>query len=105
MVLHILTNFRSQISTSATKLGVRNIAFLGYGILLMNYIVSVLAAVYMPQGKKGIWLRLPLEKSDLVPIANKEGFGYHHAEPGYVMLTYWISEGPSMLQVNGSHIM
>ncbi|QCD92977.1 Nudix hydrolase 6-like [Vigna unguiculata] len=56
-------------------------------------------------GKKGIWLRLPLEKSDLVPIANKEGFGYHHAEPGYVMLTYWISEGPSMLQVNGSHIM
>lgn len=49
MVLHVLTNFRYQISTFATKLGVRNIAFLGSGILLMNYIVSVLAAVYMPQ--------------------------------------------------------
>ncbi|KAH1042409.1 hypothetical protein GYH30_024617 [Glycine max] len=38
-----------QISTFATKLGVRNIAFLGSGILLVNYIVSVLAAIYMPQ--------------------------------------------------------
>ncbi|KAK6941978.1 hypothetical protein RJ641_027355 [Dillenia turbinata] len=38
-----------QISTFATKLGVRNIAFLGRGLLLLNYIGSVLAAVYMPQ--------------------------------------------------------
>ncbi|TKY55484.1 Nudix hydrolase 8 [Spatholobus suberectus] len=55
------------------------------------------------QGKKGIWLKLPLEQSDLVPIAVKEGFQYHHAEPGYVMLTYWIPEGPSMLPANASH--
>ncbi|KAK7307767.1 hypothetical protein VNO77_41118 [Canavalia gladiata] len=54
-------------------------------------------------GKKGIWLRLPLEKSDLVPIAVKEGFRYHHAEPGYVMLTFWIPEGPCMLPANASH--
>ncbi|KAK9266579.1 hypothetical protein L1049_021644 [Liquidambar formosana] len=38
-----------QISTLATKLGVRNIAFLGSGLLLVNYIGSILAAVYMPQ--------------------------------------------------------
>ncbi|KAI4369149.1 hypothetical protein MLD38_017632 [Melastoma candidum] len=38
-----------QISTFATKLGVRNIAFLGTGILLLNYIGSILAAIYMPQ--------------------------------------------------------
>nr|KYP67135.1 Nudix hydrolase 8 [Cajanus cajan] len=54
-------------------------------------------------GKKGIWLRLPSEKCDLVPIAIREGFGYHHAEPGYVMLTYWIPEGPCMLPANASH--
>lgn len=41
--------FRFQISTLATKLGVRNIAFLGTGLLLINYIGSVLAAIYMPQ--------------------------------------------------------
>lgn len=38
-----------QISTLATKLGVRNIAFLGSGLLLINYVGSVLAAIYMPQ--------------------------------------------------------
>lgn len=38
-----------QISTLATKLGVRNIAFLGSGLLLTNYIGSVVAAIYMPQ--------------------------------------------------------
>ncbi|XP_061337014.1 nudix hydrolase 8 isoform X2 [Gastrolobium bilobum] len=54
-------------------------------------------------GKKGIWLKLPLEQSDLVPIAVKEGFQYHHAEPGYVMLTYWIPEGLCMLPANASH--
>ncbi|KAE8702438.1 Nudix hydrolase 8 [Hibiscus syriacus] len=55
------------------------------------------------KGKKGVWLKLPIEKSDLVPVAVKEGFEYHHAERGYVMLTYWLPEGPSMLPANASH--
>ncbi|MCD9644737.1 hypothetical protein HAX54_033159 [Datura stramonium] len=38
-----------QISTLATKLGVRNIAFLGSGLLLTNYICAVVAAIYIPQ--------------------------------------------------------
>ncbi|CAA6659071.1 unnamed protein product [Spirodela intermedia] len=38
-----------QISTLATKLGVRNIAILGSGLLLANYLGAILAAVYMPQ--------------------------------------------------------
>lgn len=54
-------------------------------------------------GKKGVWLKLPLERAELVPIAVKEGFQYHHAERGYVMLTYWIPEGPCMLPANASH--
>ncbi|XP_057982844.1 homogentisate solanesyltransferase, chloroplastic [Malania oleifera] len=41
-----------QISTLATKLGVRNIAFLGSGLLVLNYIGSILAAVYLPQAFK-----------------------------------------------------
>ena len=43
------TFFRFQISTLATKLGVRNIAFLGSGLLLINYVGAVLAAIYLPQ--------------------------------------------------------
>ncbi|KAL4651827.1 hypothetical protein ACB092_01G189300 [Castanea dentata] len=33
----------------------------------------------------------------------KEGFNYHHAESGYVMLTYWIPNEPSMLPASPSH--
>ena len=33
----------------------------------------------------------------------QEGFKYHHAEESYVMLTYWIPEGPCMLPANASH--
>ncbi|KAG7536091.1 NUDIX hydrolase domain [Arabidopsis suecica] len=56
------------------------------------------------KGKKGVWLKLPVEQSELVPIAIKEGFEYHHAEKRYVMLTYWIpEEEPSMLPANASH--
>lgn len=38
-----------QISTLATKLGVRNITFLGSGLLLANYLSAILIAFYMPQ--------------------------------------------------------
>lgn len=55
------------------------------------------------KGKKGVWLKVPAERSDLVPVAIKEGLQYHHAEPSYVMLTYWLPEGPSMLPSNASH--
>ncbi|KAF8108433.1 hypothetical protein N665_0109s0055 [Sinapis alba] len=56
------------------------------------------------EGKKGVWLKLPVEQSELVPVAVKEGFEYHHAEKGYVMLTYWIpEEEPCMLPGNASH--
>lgn len=44
-----------QISTFATKLGVRNIAFLGSGLLLVNYFGAILAAYVLPQAfKRGI---------------------------------------------------
>uniref|UniRef100_A0A0E0KTH8 Nudix hydrolase domain-containing protein n=1 Tax=Oryza punctata TaxID=4537 RepID=A0A0E0KTH8_ORYPU len=55
-------------------------------------------------GKKGVWLKLPVDRSEFVPIAVKEGFKYHHAEEAYVMLTYWIPhEEPCMLPANASH--
>ncbi|RZC69137.1 hypothetical protein C5167_032296 [Papaver somniferum] len=53
--------------------------------------------VYPEDGKKGVWLKLRLDRSELVPVAVKGGFKYHHAEEGYLMLTYWIPEGPCML--------
>ncbi|XP_027363329.1 homogentisate solanesyltransferase, chloroplastic isoform X3 [Abrus precatorius] len=59
-----------QISTFATKLGVQNIAFLGSGILLMNYIVSILAAIYMPQAFRR-WLLIPAHMIFALSLINQ----------------------------------
>lgn len=36
-------------------------------------------------------------------IKLKEGFRYHHAEPDYLMLVYWIPETVDLLPANASH--
>ncbi|KAF8702896.1 hypothetical protein HU200_032732 [Digitaria exilis] len=54
-------------------------------------------------GKKGVWLKLPVDRAEFVPLAVKEGFKYHHAEESYLMLTYWIPDEPNMLPANASH--
>ncbi|XP_018679909.2 nudix hydrolase 8 [Musa acuminata AAA Group] len=67
------------------------------------YVLQESLSSWKMKGKKGIWLKVPLGRSELVPIAVKAGFKYHHAEQAYVMLTYWIPEGPCLLPANASH--
>ncbi|XP_022882505.1 nudix hydrolase 8-like [Olea europaea var. sylvestris] len=42
-------------------------------------------------------------KASLSTWKYKEGFVYHHAEPAYVMLTYWIPDEPCVLPLGPSH--
>ncbi|KAG6719306.1 hypothetical protein I3842_04G195600 [Carya illinoinensis] len=55
------------------------------------------------QGKKGIWIKLPIEQANLVEVAVKQGFRYHHAEPDYLMLVFWIPETTDTIPANASH--
>ncbi|XWS75900.1 hypothetical protein CRYUN_Cryun01aG0131400 [Craigia yunnanensis] len=55
------------------------------------------------QGKRAVWIKLPIEFVNLVEPAVKEGFRYHHAEPDYVMLVNWISNSTNTLPENASH--
>ncbi|BFG27285.1 nudix hydrolase 2 isoform X2 [Prunus yedoensis var. nudiflora] len=55
------------------------------------------------QGKKGVWIKLPVDRVNLVEAAVKEGFWYHHAEPDYLMLVYWIPQTPHTLPANATH--
>lgn len=45
---------------------------------------------WQAQGKQGIWLKLPTECAACVPPAVACGFAYHHAKPGYALLTRWL---------------
>ncbi|XP_043687380.1 nudix hydrolase 2-like [Telopea speciosissima] len=55
------------------------------------------------EGKKGVWIKLPIELVNLVEASVKEGFRYHHAEAKYLMLVYWIPETPNTIPANASH--
>ncbi|KAK8470242.1 hypothetical protein PHAVU_004G085676 [Phaseolus vulgaris] len=55
------------------------------------------------QGKKGVWIKLAKEHSNLVDSAVKAGFRFHHAEPNYLMLVNWIPNTPDTLPANASH--
>ncbi|GJX56539.1 NUDIX hydrolase 2-like protein isoform X1 [Tanacetum coccineum] len=55
------------------------------------------------QGKRGVWIKLPIDLVNLVESTVKEGFRYHHAEPDYLMLVKWIPETINTIPANASH--
>ncbi|KVI01127.1 nudix hydrolase 2-like [Cynara cardunculus var. scolymus] len=55
------------------------------------------------QGKRGVWIKLPIELVNLIEPVVKEGFYYHHAEPRHLMLVHWIPETTNTLPANASH--
>ncbi|XP_047318004.1 nudix hydrolase 2-like [Impatiens glandulifera] len=55
------------------------------------------------QGKKGVWIKLPIQHVNLVEVAVKEGFWFHHAEPRYLMLVQWIPKTDNTIPANASH--
>ncbi|KAB1215099.1 Nudix hydrolase 10 [Morella rubra] len=60
-------------------------------------------STWRQQGKKGVWIKLPIDLVHLVQPAVEEGFRYHHAEPKYLMLVYWIPKTTSTIPANASH--
>lgn len=68
--------------------------------------ISVLRASishWREQGKRGVWIKLPIELVNLVEAAVTEGFWYHHAEPKYLMLVYWIPQSAHTIPANATH--
>ena len=62
-------------------------------------------AQWIAAGVRGVWLKIPKERAEFVGVAVHSGkFGFHHAEPGYVMMTRWLpNDEPDMLPPNASH--
>ncbi len=49
------------------------------------------------QGVKGVWLKLPISLSELVPVAVKRGFTYHSASAESIVLCLWLPSSKSLL--------
>ena len=82
--------------------------------------------VWQAEGKRGVWVQIPLSQAELVPVVakvccvtlslawlhssciscslTKLGFEFHHTQPGYIMMTKWLpSEEPSTLPTYATH--
>ncbi|BBH00624.1 nudix hydrolase homolog 2 [Prunus dulcis] len=84
-----------------------------------TFLLSVTSSIahWKVQGKKGVWIKLPIERVNLVEAAVKvkrcmlgrselqlqKGFWYHHAEPNYLMVMYWIPQSAHTLPANATH--
>jgi len=53
--------------------------------------------------RRGIWIKIPIAGSQVIPIAVKHGFVFHHAQPTYVMMTSWLPETENKLPKYTSH--
>ncbi|KAD3338002.1 hypothetical protein E3N88_33523 [Mikania micrantha] len=71
--------------------------------IMFNSLLKASMIHWKQQGKRGIWIKLPIELVNLVEPAVKEGFYYHHAEPKHLMLVHWIPETINTLPANASH--
>ncbi|CAN0890795.1 Nudix hydrolase 2, partial [Linum grandiflorum] len=71
--------------------------------LLFSSMLRVSIIEWRKLGKKGVWIKLPIQLANLVEVAVKEGFWYHHAEPTYLMLVNWLPGGAHPLPPNASH--
>lgn len=45
------------------------------------------------EGIKVVWLEVPTRRAGLIPAAVEAGFGFHHSEEQYLMLTHRLVEG------------
>ncbi|KAK4781436.1 hypothetical protein SAY86_015538 [Trapa natans] len=60
-------------------------------------------SVWRRLGKRGVWIKLPIENANLIVTAVEAGFRYHHAEPNYLMLVCWLPRTTDTLPANASH--
>jgi 8-oxo-dGTP pyrophosphatase MutT (NUDIX family) len=42
---------------------------------------------WQSDGFRLVWLRIPTEKSQLIPVAVNQGFTFHHCQPDYLLLS------------------
>ena len=52
-------------------------------------------AQWKTDSRKGVWLRVPISASNLIPIAVEQDFWFHHAGADYLVLCTWLQGGQS----------
>eukprot|EP00927_Polykrikos_kofoidii_P075567 TRINITY_DN71846_c0_g1_i1.p1 TRINITY_DN71846_c0_g1~~TRINITY_DN71846_c0_g1_i1.p1 ORF type:complete len:309 (-),score=42.90 TRINITY_DN71846_c0_g1_i1:48-914(-) len=68
-----------------------------------SVLLQRMLAMWERDGVRGVWLRVPAILAHLIESVVAFGFDFHHAQPGYVMLTKWLESSPSSLPAYPHH--
>jgi len=60
---------------------------------------------WQADGRKGVWLTIPINKSHFIPIAVELGFEFHFTAPKYIVLTKWLPKTSCTLPHGPGHII
>ena len=55
------------------------------------------------QSVKAVWLHVPMNRLDLVPVVAELGFYPHHVDSRGIMMAAWLSSRPNTLPTYTSH--
>jgi len=53
--------------------------------------------IWKDNNRRGVWLKIPVDKIDLTSVAIDNGFTLHSCEKDYLMLTKWLPNSPSTI--------
>lgn len=56
-------------------------------------------------GRKGVFMKVPIEQAGVIPLAAAEGFRFHHAEGGAAMLLNWLPGGCCPVPDFATHVV
>eukprot|EP01132_Coremiostelium_polycephalum_P005830 gene5830-7255_t len=60
---------------------------------------------WIENNRRGIWIKIPQNKSFLIQTAVNQGFEFHHCQSDYIMLTKWIPSDVNRLPQYTSHFI
>ncbi|KAK6728206.1 hypothetical protein RB195_005701 [Necator americanus] len=46
---------------------------------------------------QGVWMKVDIKDSHIIPVLVENGFVFHHTQPNFVMMTKWLPDTPSTL--------
>ncbi|XGW23129.1 hypothetical protein V3C99_005402 [Haemonchus contortus] len=60
-------------------------------------IISQSLNKWKENGVRGVWIKVDIKDSHIIPVLVEKGFSFHHTQPNYLMMTNWLPETPSRL--------
>ena len=69
-----------------------------------EFLLPLAVAKWQSDKRRGVHIKIPITHSELIPVAVKNQFTFHHAQPSYVRMVRWLPlDEPNLLPGYATH--